>query len=109
MNRAAMSILDFVYAALLLLGGVLGYARARSAPSLVAGVVAAVLMAAAAVLLRHHPRVSLGLGIVVSLALGVFFLRRYQETHKPMPAMLVLTASVIVLLASALRLTGVRL
>ncbi len=103
-----MSTLDFAYAALLLLGGILGYARARSAPSLAAGVIAAGAMAVAGVLLPHHPRISLGLGILVSLALGAFFLGRYRETRKPMPALPVLTASVIVLVASVLRLAGVR-
>jgi uncharacterized membrane protein (UPF0136 family) len=103
-----MVVLDFVYAALLLLGGILGYARARSAPSLVAGIIAAVVMAVAAVLLPHHPRTSLGLGIITSLALGAFFLRRYQETRKPMPALMVLILSVIVLVASIIRFTGIR-
>ncbi len=99
-----MSLLYDIYAALLLLGGIIGYARARSAPSLAAGVIAAVLMAVAAVLLRHHPRISLGMGILVSLALGAFFLGRYRESKKPMPALLVLTASIIVLVASVVRL-----
>ena len=85
----------------------LGYARAKSVPSLVAGVAAAVLTVVAVLLLPHHPRAGLGLGILVSLALGAFFFQRYQETKKPMPALLVLTMSVIVLLASVLRLAGV--
>lgn len=102
-----LSILYIVYAVLLLVGGGIGYARAKSMPSLIVGVAAAVLIGLATLLLPHHPRVGLGLGILVSLALGAFFFQRYQETKKPMPALLVLTMSVIVLLASVLRLAGV--
>ncbi len=102
-----MSILYYVYAVLLVVGGVLGYARAKSAPSLTVGVAAAVLTVVAALLLRHHPRAGLGLGVLVSLALGAFFFQRYQETKKPMPALLVLVMSGIVLLASVLRFAGV--
>ena len=106
-HLGVMSILYFVYAALLLVGGILGYARAKSAPSLVAGAVAAVLTVIAALLLPHHPRAGLGLGILVSLGLGAFFFQRYQETKKPMPALLVLVMSVVILLASLLRFAGV--
>ena len=106
-HHSCMTILYIVYAVLLLLGGGLGYARAKSVPSLIAGVAAAVLTMVAILLLPHHPRVGLGLGILVSLALGAFFFQRYQETKKPMPAMLVLTMSVVVLLTSVLHLAGV--
>jgi uncharacterized membrane protein (UPF0136 family) len=104
-----MSILYYVYAALLLLGGLLGFVRARSAPSLGASAVAAILIAFASVRLHNHPRSGLGIGIVVSLVLGAFFLGRYQATKKPMPAIPILVVSAVVLIASALRLVGVPL
>lgn len=99
-----MTILYYVYAALLLLGGILGYVRARSVPSLAMGAVAALFSIFAAVMMStHHTRRGLALGILVSLVLGVFFFQRYQETKKPMPALLILVVSVLVLLLSALR------
>ncbi len=103
-----MSILYYVYAVLLVLGGILGFVRAKSVPSLGVGAVAALFSVFAGLMLTiHHPRRGLALGILVSLVLGVFFFQRYQETKKPMPALVVLGASVIVLLASVLRWAGV--
>lgn len=97
-----MQTLYIVYAVLLLLGGVMGYARAKSAPSLIGGIVAAALSVAAALLLHHHPRAGMGLETLVSLGMGVLFLRRYQTTRKPMPALPVLVLSLIVLVATLL-------
>lgn len=97
-----MQTLYIVYAVLLLLGGVMGYARAKSLPSLIVGFVAADLSLAAVWLLHHHPRAAMGLEALISLFIGIFFLRRYQTTRKPMPAMPVVLFSVIVLVATLL-------
>ncbi len=98
-------VLYVVYAVVLLAGGSMGYARAKSAPSLVAGVVSGVLAAVAAALLHlHHPRSGLGLGIILALGMAVFFFGRFQQTKKPMPAVPVIALSVIVLIASVARL-----
>lgn len=100
-----IAILYIVYAVVLLAGGAMGYSKARSAPSLIAGVVSALLAAVAAVLLSlHHPRSGLGLGILVSLVISIFFVRRYQTTHKAMPAIPVIVLSIVVLLFSLVRL-----
>ena len=98
-------ILYAVYAVVLLAGGVMGYARARSVPSLAAGIVSGVLAAVAAVLLDlHHPRSGLGLGIALSLGMAVFFLGRFRRTGKAMPAMPVIAVSALVLILSLVRL-----
>lgn len=104
-----MNVLYYVYAVLLLLGGLLGFVRARSAPSLAASAVAAILIAWASLRMHTHPRSSLLIGLVVSLVLGAFFAGRYQVTKKPMPALPVLAVSAIVLIASVLRLIGVHM
>ena len=103
-----MSTLYYIYAALLLVGGILGFVRAKSVPSLAMGAVAALFSIFAALMMStHHTRRGLALGIVISLVLGIFFFQRYQETKKPMPALLVLVVSIIVLLASVLRFAGI--
>jgi uncharacterized membrane protein (UPF0136 family) len=103
-----MTILYYVYAALLLLGGLIGFLRARSGVSLGASAVAAILVAAASLLLPHHPRFGSGIGSLIALIIAMFFFGRYHATKKPMPALPVIVVSVLVLLASLLRLVGVK-
>ena len=103
-----MSILYYMYAVLLVLGGILGFVRAKSVPSLGVAAIAALFTVFSALMMStHHPRRGLALEILVSLVLGVFFFQRYQQTKKPMPALVVLTASAIILVASVLRWAGV--
>jgi uncharacterized membrane protein (UPF0136 family) len=95
----------FLYAAIVLAGGALGYARAKSSASLISSVVFAVLIAAGGVLLiLGHPRSGLALGILSAIALTGFFLPRYVKTRKPMPAIPMIALSVIALAVSILRL-----
>lgn len=98
---SGMVVLYIFYTVVLLAGGVLGFAKTKSAPSLIAGVVSAGLMDVAAVLLHlHHPRSGLGLGAVLSLAMAVFFFSRYRRTGKAMPAVPVVVFSAVVFLAT---------
>ncbi len=99
-----LEVLLYVYAALLLLGGIYGFAKAKSSTSLIAGVVSAIVAVGAAYLLPHHPRIGSGLAGLVSVVLGVVFVRRYQQTKKPMPAMPIIAMSAIVLVAAAMKL-----
>ncbi len=99
-----MIILYAVYALLLMAGGALGYARAKSLPSLLAGIGSAVLMGIAAGLLgQHHPHQGLGAGIGVSLVMMGFFVARFRATGKAMPALVIVTLSVAVLIVSIVR------
>jgi uncharacterized membrane protein (UPF0136 family) len=50
-------------------GGIMGYVKAQSMPSLLAGVVSGLLLAAAGVLTTQKPTVGIVLGLVVSLLL----------------------------------------
>ena len=101
-----MTILYLVYSFFLICGGIIGFARAKSLPSLITSVTASLLMTLASLRLHHHPRSSLGIAILVSLVIGVFFFGRYQATIKPMPALPVIAVSALVLLASVLKLAG---
>ena len=98
-------ILYIVYAVVLLVGGVMGYAKVKSTPSLIAGVVSGALAAVAAVLLNmRHPRSGLGLGIVLALAMAIFFFGRFRRTGKATPAVPVIILSALVLILSLVRL-----
>jgi uncharacterized membrane protein (UPF0136 family) len=97
----------YVYAILLLVGGLVGFIRRKSVASLGGSAVAAILVAVASIRLHDHLRSALGIGIFVALVIGVFFAGRYQASKKPMPAIPIIVISALVLILSVLRLAGV--
>ena len=74
----------FVFGALTIAGGVMGFVKAKSKPSLIAGGISGLLLLVAGYLVPS--KAGLGLGFVVSLALAARFGRAYAKTKKPMPA-----------------------
>ena len=56
-----------------LVGGIMGFVKAQSTASLIAGGISGLLLVAAGFLLGSKPAVALGLGLVVSLLLVGFF------------------------------------
>jgi uncharacterized membrane protein (UPF0136 family) len=96
-----------VYGVILLIGGLYGYVKAKSTPSLIAGIFSALVAVFAGVIFRHHPGFSLLLGGLTGLVLTVVFYRRYEETKKPMPALPVGILSFFVFLYSMYTLVKV--
>jgi uncharacterized membrane protein (UPF0136 family) len=82
-------------------GGAIGYTRAKSKASLIAGGVSGALLVIAALLSPSVP--AFILGFLVSILLLVHFGRSYAVKRKPMPAipMIVLSGVCIVLTAIA--------
>jgi uncharacterized membrane protein (UPF0136 family) len=84
----------YVYGILLIVGGVMGYVKAKSVPSLVAGCVCGFL----ALLLGYRyvwhfaPHAAFILALVLIFIMG----RRYLNSRKAMPALLIVVLSVIV-------------
>ena len=89
----------YVYAVILLLGGVYGYMRSKSSVSLVTGIMSAILAAVAAYLAPHSPLTGIGLGTIVAFALAIVFFLRFRATKNPMPAlpMIALSGAVLIL------------
>ncbi len=87
-------LLLYVYGVVLIIGGVMGYVKAGSVPSLIAGLVCGVI----ALLLGYYypwhfaPHAALLLSLVLIAIMG----RRYLRTRKAMPALLVVALSIIV-------------
>jgi uncharacterized membrane protein (UPF0136 family) len=87
-------LLLYIYGVILILGGAMGYVKAKSVPSLVAGVVCGVI----ALLLGYYypwqfaPEAALLLSILLIVIMG----RRYFRTRKAMPALLIVALSLIV-------------
>lgn len=93
----------FIFGTLTIAGGLMGYVKAGSNASLIAGGVSGVLLLAAGYLLMAgKTQPGLVLGLVVSLALGVHFLKGLLATHKVMPAGLMVLLSVVGLVLTAL-------
>jgi uncharacterized membrane protein (UPF0136 family) len=87
-------LLLYVYGAVLILGGFTGYLKAKSVPSLVAGVVCGVI---ALLLAYYYPWHFAPLAaLVLSLLLTGMMGRRYLRTRKVMPALVIVLLSLIV-------------
>ena len=101
-------IASFVlYGFLVLLGGVIGYVKAKSRASLIAGIGFAVLLSVAAALVATgSPRLGAGLGVVSALALIARFLPAFMRTRKIMPAGMVVVIGVWVLVVGLIALAN---
>jgi uncharacterized membrane protein (UPF0136 family) len=87
-------LLLYIYGVLLILGGLMGYIKAKSVPSLVAGGVCGVI----ALLLGYYytwyfaPHAAFLLALLLIFMMG----RRYLNSRKFMPAGLIVILSIIV-------------
>ena len=84
----------YVYGLILILGGFMGYLRAHSVPSLVAGLVCGLI--ALFLGFRYTWHYAEYAALVLALFLIFIMGRRYFRTRKPMPALLIVTLSLIV-------------
>ncbi|MCX8511736.1 MAG: TMEM14 family protein, partial [Chthoniobacteraceae bacterium] len=85
----------FVFAALTAAGGVMGFVKASSKPSLIAGVVSGLLLAAAGVWMPSNAKGGCILGIVVSVLLLGRFLPAFLKKGVFMPAVPMIILSIV--------------
>ena len=99
LGRAALG----VYALLLIAGGLVGYLKAGSRPSLIAGGVSGVLALLALAQSFQSPVWAFREGVVLAVALALVFGMRLRKTGKFMPSGMLLAVSGVagVLLAAA--------
>ena len=96
MNHFDIKVL-WVYIILLLVGGLIGFFKAKSKVSLIMSAVFAALLIATTLPGVFQPRFALGLANVLLLLLLVVFAMRLTKTKKFMPSGLILVATVVVL------------
>ncbi|NEQ32517.1 MAG: hypothetical protein F6K04_16190 [Leptolyngbya sp. SIO4C5] len=87
------------YGLLALVGGVIGYAQAKSQVSLVSGIVSGLLLILGGILQFQGIAWGWTLSLVVTVLLIVVFISRYLKTRKPMPAILMVVAGIIAMVA----------
>lgn len=95
MNLAVFAAI--AYGLLAFCGGIFGYVRAQSKPSLISGCVSGILLLIAAWLLLQNLAIGLILARIVTLVLIVVFAIRLVKTKKFMPAGIMLIAGAIAL------------
>lgn len=91
----AAKIYFIVFGILTIAGGVVGYVKAGSVASIVAGGITGVLLLVAALLLPEYRIVALATACIVSLLLAAQFVPKFLRTGRVMPAGMMSILSVI--------------
>jgi uncharacterized membrane protein (UPF0136 family) len=91
----ASKIYFIVFGALTIVGGIIGYVKAGSVASIIAGSITGVLLLVAAFLLPEHRMVGLATALIVSLLLAAQFIPKFLRTGRVMPAGLMSLLSAI--------------
>ena len=91
----AAKIYFIVFGVLTIVGGIIGYVKAGSVVSIIAGSITGVLLLVAAFLLPEHRLVGLATALIVSLLLAAQFIPKLLRTGRVMPAGIMSVLSVI--------------
>jgi uncharacterized membrane protein (UPF0136 family) len=96
----AAKIYFIVFGALTIIGGIVGYIKAGSVASIIAGSITGVLLLVAAFLLPEHRTVGLATAFIVSLLLAAQFAPKFLRGGRVMPAGMMSILSVIGIIAA---------
>jgi uncharacterized membrane protein (UPF0136 family) len=96
----AAKIYFIVFGALTIIGGIVGYLKAGSVASIIAGSITGVLLLVAAFLLPEHRTVGLATALIVSLLLAAQFAPKFLRSGRVMPAGMMSILSVIGIIAA---------
>jgi len=91
----ATKIYFILFGVLTFAGGIVGYVKAGSVASIIAGSITGVLLLVAAFLLPEHRTVGLATAFVISLLLAAQFIPKFLQTGRAMPAGVMSVLSVI--------------
>jgi len=96
----AAKIYFIAFGVLTIAGGIVGYAKADSVASIVAGSITGILLLVAAFLLPQHRAIGLATAFIISLLLAAQFVPKFIRTGRVMPAGMMAILSVIGLVAA---------
>ena len=96
----AAKIYFIAFGVLTIVGGIVGYLKAGSVASIIAGSITGVLLLVAAFLLPEHRAIGLATAFILSLLLAAQFVPKCIRTGRVMPAGMMSILSVIGLIAA---------
>ena len=99
-SMEAAKIYFIIFGILTIAGGGVGYVKAGSVASIIAGCIAGVLLLLAAFLLPEHHAIGVSTALVVSLLLALQFVPKFLRTGKVMPAGMMAILSAIGIIAA---------
>ena len=99
-----VKVVLLIYGILMLGGGVMGYVKAHSKPSLIMGIISGILIFIGVYLLGSNAKTGMMLVTTVSGMLTIVFFMRLLKTHAFMPSgmLLLLSAGVLIFCLSQL-------
>src|SRR5436189_6441476 len=96
----AAKIYFILFGVLTIAGGVVGYVKADSVASIIAGSITGILLIVAAFLLPEHRAIGLATAFIISLLLAAQFAPKFLRTGIVMPAGMMSTLSVVGVIAA---------
>jgi len=96
----AAKIYFIAFGVLTITGGIVGYVKAGSMASIIAGSITGILLLVAAFLLPQHRAIGLATACIISLLLAAQFVPKFIRTGRVMPAGMMAILSVIGLVAA---------
>jgi uncharacterized membrane protein (UPF0136 family) len=96
----AAKIYFIVFGVLTIAGGIVGYVKAGSVASIIAGSITGVLLIVAAFLLPEHRAIGLATAFLISLLLAAQFVPKFIRTGRAMPAGMMSVLSAIGVIAA---------
>lgn len=87
--------LILLYALLVLVGGIVGYVKAQSKPSLISGIISGIALLAAWAISLQNLDVGLAIATGLAIVLLIVFALRFRKTNKFMPAGLMAILSLV--------------
>ncbi len=93
-------------AVLVLVGGIAGYIKVQSKPSLISGVVSCILLSIAYAFSLSAPKTGIMMGDIIAVLLAILFLWRYGKTRKFMPGGLMFVVSMIAVVVLSMSVFG---
>ena len=103
---AIAKVYFIVFGLLTLAGGIIGYVKAGSMPSLVAGGISGILLLVGALMMASYARPVLAGLALISLVLAIRFVPAFASTGKIVPAGIMAVLSVVGLALAGFALFG---